>query len=123
MDTPSTLAQIAGSVLAGAIGFFIGFYAGFFIVLSIWGLAVDEIAFVVITGVLGTLAAGGAIAFTVSEARRWGAFLTAVALGVVLVPLVLALDTDVVTIAVVGLFIVVVTSALVRTGAVDAITD
>lgn len=123
MDTPSTLARIAGSALAGAIGFFTGFYLGFFIVLSIWGLAADEIAFVVFTGVLGTLAAGGAIAFTVSDSRRWAAFLTAVLLGLLLVPAAFVFDSDAAAIVVMGLVIVVVTSAVVRTGITDAITN
>jgi hypothetical protein len=123
MTTTSTWARVFGSTLAGAVGFFIGFYIGFFIVLSIWGLGVDEMAFVLATGVLGTVAAGGAIAFTVDESRRLAAFITAVGLGVVLVPAVLALNSDVVAIAIAGLLIVVATSALVRTGATDAIVD
>ncbi len=119
----STWVRVVGSSLAGAVGFFIGFYVGFFVVLSIWGLAADEVAFVLVTGVLGTLTAGGAIAFTVGESRRLAAFVISLGLGVVLVPAVLAFDSDVVAIAIVGLVIVVVTSVLVRIGTSDVLAD
>lgn len=115
----STIARIAGSVLAGAVGFLVGFYAGFFLVLSIWGLEAAGVAFVVLTGGLGSIAAGAAIAWTVSDARRWPAFLTTVGLGIVLIGASFLFDADAVAHGIGGLVIVVVASVLVRTGITD----
>lgn len=120
MDTSSLLARIVGSALAGAIGFVVGFYAGFFIVLSIWGLDTGGVTFVVFTGGLGVLAAGVGIALTVKTERRQAAFLTSGALGVLLLVTMLAIDGDAGALAVGGLIVVVVTAALVRSGATDA---
>ena len=121
MDDSSTLLGIAGSTLAGAVGFFVGFYGGFFLGMSIWGLAIDHVAFVLITGGIGTLAAGGAITLTVASSRKRTAFFTAAALGVVLVAVVLLLDTDAGGMAIGGFLLVLATSTLVRTGAVDGL--
>lgn len=115
----SPLARIAGSTIAGAGGFALGFYTGLYLVLSIWGLETDELAFVFVAGGLGVLFAGGAIAMTVSSSRRWPAMVTAVGLGVVMLPLLLLLDSDPVGMAVGGLILVTLTSTLVRTGAFD----
>lgn len=116
----SQFARIAGSALVGAVGFAAGFYAGFFLLLSIWGLETDELAFIFIAGGLGVLFAGAAIAFTVSSSRRWTAVLTAVGLGVVMLPLLLLLEADPGGMAIGGLVLVILTSALIRTGVFDS---
>lgn len=118
MET-SQFASIARSALAGAVGFAVGFYAGFFLILSIWGLEVDELAFVFIAGGLGVLSASAAIALTVSGNRRWPAVLTTVGLGVVMLPLLLLLEADPGGMAIGGLILVILTSALIRTGVFD----
>ena len=119
MENSSQLVRIAGSILAGAVGFAFGFYAGFFLLLSIWGLETDELAFVFVAGGLGVLFAGLAIAFTVSRSRRWSAVVTAAGLGVVLLPLLLLFDADPAGMAIGGLILVAVTSALTRAGVFD----
>lgn len=116
MDS-SLFARIAGSAFAGAVGFAVGFYAGFFLLLGIWGLETDELAFILIAGGLGVVFAGAAVAFTVARARRWPAILTAVGLGVVVLPLLLLVDADPAGVAIGGLILVILTSALVRGGA------
>lgn len=116
----SKLTGIAGSTLAGAVGFAAGFYTGFFLLLSIWGLEVDELAFVFIAGGFGVLFAGAAIAFTVTRSRRLSAILTAVGLGVVMLPLLLLFDADAGGMAIGGLALVILTATLIRTGAFDA---
>ncbi|MGD2042817.1 MAG: hypothetical protein PVJ28_04140 [Acidimicrobiia bacterium] len=116
----SKLTRIAGSTLAGAVGFAAGFYTGFFLLLSIWGLEVDELAFVFIAGGFGVLFAGAAIAFTVTRSRRLSAILTAVGLGVVMLPLLLLFDADAGGMAIGGLALVILTATLIRTGAFDA---
>lgn len=121
METSSTAARIAGSTLAGSFGFFVGFYGGFFLILSIWGLSIDHILFVIVTGGIGAAVAGAAIAVTVSKPRKWAAFFTAMVLGVVLVGVVLLLDTDVGGMAIGAFLLVVATSILVRTGAFDGL--
>lgn len=88
-------------------------------VLSIWGLDVDELAFVFLAGGAGVVVAGAAIALTMSSARRWAAFLVDVALGVFLLVLVLIIDADAAAMAIGGFIIVLVTSILVRTGTTD----
>lgn len=123
MDSSSVLARVAGSTLAGAIGFVVGFYAGFFAVLSIWGLDTGAVAFVVFTGGLGALAAGVGIALTVQPERRRVAILTSGGLGLLLMLTVLAIDGDAGAMAVGGLLVVVATAALVRSGATDAMVD
>lgn len=123
MDSSSVLARVAGSALAGAIGFVVGFYAGFFVVLSIWGLDTGAVAFVVFAGGMGTLAAGVGIALTVQPERRRAAFLTAGGLGVLLMLTMLAIDGDAGALALGGLLMVVVTAGLVRSGATDAMVD
>lgn len=119
MDTSSTIARIAGSVLAGAAGFLVGFYAGLFLVLSIWGLESDEVAFVSFTGGLGSIVAGAAIAWTVAGSRKLLAFITTVGLGIFLMGASFLFDADPVAIGVGGFLVVVVTSILVRTGILD----
>jgi hypothetical protein len=115
----SKISQIAGSALAGAVAFGVGFYAGLFIVLSIWGLEATSVVFVALTGGLGSLAAAGAIAWTVSAPRRSSAVVTAVALGVVLVCSVLVFDGDALALAIGGVVLTIVASTMVRTGMVD----
>lgn len=122
MDS-SLLARIAGSALAGAIGFVVGFYAGFFVVLSIWGLDTGAVAFVVFAGGMGALAAGAGIALTVQPERRRVAFLTSGGLGVLLLLTMLVIDGDAGALALGGLLMVVVTAGLVRAGATDAMAD
>lgn len=119
MDTSSTIARIAGSVLAGALGFFVGFYAGLFLILSIWGLEAAGVTFVVFTGGFGVIVAGAAIAWTVASGRKWAAFLTTVGLGIVLIGTSLVLDADAAAHAIGGLVVVVAASVLVRTGITD----
>lgn len=119
METSSTPARIAGSVLAGAIGFLVGFYAGFFLVLSIWGLGAAGVEFVIFTGGLGSITAGGAIAWTVASGRKWTAFLTTVGLGVLLIATAFLIDADAAALGVGGLVVAVVASILVRTGITD----
>ncbi len=121
MDSSSTIARIAGSVLAGAAGFLVGFYAGFFLVLSIWGLEAAGVAFVVFTGGLGSIVAGAAIAWTVASGRKWPAFLTTVGLGIVLIAASLLFDADAAAHGIGGLVVVVVASILVRTGTTDVV--
>lgn len=108
-------------MLAGAIGFLLGFYAGFFLVLSIWGLEAAGVPFVVFTGGFGSIVAGAAIAWTVASGRKWPAFLTTVGLGIVLIGASLLFDPDAAALAVGGLFVVVVTSILMRTGITDVV--
>jgi hypothetical protein len=105
--------------LAGAVGYVVGFCAGFFLLLSTWGLETDELAFVVIAGGLGVLFAAVSIALTVSRARRWRALLSAIGLGVILVPVSLAFDADPVGMALGGLAVATLTSVLTRTGVLD----
>jgi hypothetical protein len=119
MQTTSLFVRIARSSLAGAIGFAVGFYAGFFLLLSIWGLDTGEMAFIFIAGGLGVLCAGVAIAFTVSTSRRRSAILTTLALGAVVLPLLLLFDADPVGMAIGGLTLVILTSALIRAGTLD----
>ncbi|MFP3883617.1 MAG: hypothetical protein ACLFRT_03305 [Actinomycetota bacterium] len=121
MDTSSTIVRIAGSVLAGAVGFLVGFYAGFFLALSIWGLGAAGPAFVISTGGLGSVAAGAAIAWTVATGRKWPAFLTTLGLGVVLIVVSFLVDADAAALAIGGLLVVVVASILVRTGMTDVV--
>ncbi len=121
MDISSTIARIAGSALAGGIGFVVGFYAGFFLILSIWGLEAAGATFVVFTGVLGSIVAGAAIAWTVASVRKWPAFLTTVGLGIVLIGASLLFDADAAAHGIGGLVVVVVTSILVRTGITDVV--
>jgi hypothetical protein len=117
----STTARIAGSALAGGLAFIGGFYVGFFLTLSIWGLDSPSVAFVLLCGGLGSLAAAGAIAWTVSVSRRPAAVFTAVALGAVLVVSVLVLDADALAMVIGGAAIAIVASILVRTGMVDSL--
>lgn len=117
----STIARIVGSVLAGAVGFLVGFYAGFFLVLSIWGIEAPGLAFVLLTGGLGSIVAGAAIAWTVSGVRKWPAFLTTVGLGTLLIGVSFLFDTDAAALAIGGLLVVVMTSILVRTGILDVV--
>ncbi len=119
MTIAPQIARIFGSTLAGAVGYVVGFYAGFFLLLSTWGLDTDELAFVVIAGGLGVLFAAVSIALTVSRARRWRALLSAIGLGVILVPLSLVFDADPVGMALGGLAVATLTSALTRTGVLD----
>lgn len=56
---------VLGSTVAGAFGFAVGFYVGLFIILSIWGLDADAVAFPLITLATGSLVCGGAVALTV----------------------------------------------------------
>jgi hypothetical protein len=121
MDTSSTVARVAGSALAGAIGFVVGFYAGFFLILSIWGLEAAGVTFVVFTGVLGSIVAGAAIAWTVASGRKWSAFLTTVGLGIVLIGVSFLFDADAAAHGIGGLIVVMVTSILVRTGITDLV--
>lgn len=121
MDTSSTIARIAGSVLAGAAGFLVGFYAGLFLILSIWGLAAAGLTFVVFTGGFGSIVAGAAIAWTVTSGRKWPAFLTTVGLGIVLIGASLLFDADAAAHGIGGLVVVVVASILVRTGIADVV--
>jgi len=118
---PSNLPRIAGSALAGAVAFVAGFYTGLFIVLSIWGLEASGVAFVALTGGLGSMAAAGAIALTVSASRRSAAVITVLALGVVLVGSVLVFDADALALALGGVVLAIVASTLVRTGVVDGL--
>jgi len=115
----SNLLRIAGSALAGAVAFGAGFYAGLFLVLSIWGLEASGVVFVAMTGGLGSIAAAGAIASTVSASRRSAAVITALALGVVLIGSVLAFDADALAMAIGGVVLAIVASTLLRTGMVD----
>jgi hypothetical protein len=117
----SNFPRIAGSALAGAVAFLVGFYAGLFVVLSIWGLEASGVAFVALTGGLGSMAAAGAIALTVSESRRSSAVITALALGVVLIGSILAFDGDALALAIGGVVLAIVASTLVRTGMVDTL--
>lgn len=119
MDISSTTARIAGSALAGALGFLVGFYAGFFLALSIWGLETDELAFVAFTGGFGSMAAGAAIAWTVSSGRKLAAFLTALALGILAMAISFLFDADPVALGIGGFLVVVATATLVRTGVTD----
>lgn len=119
METSSAPARIVGSVLAGAIGFLVGFYTGFFLVLSIWGLGAAGVAFVIFTGGLGSIAAGGAIAWTVTSGRKWTAFFTTVGLGVLLIGAVFVSGADAAALGIGGLVVAVVASILVRTGITD----
>lgn len=119
MDISSTIARIAGSALAGGIGFLVGFYAGLFLILSIWGLEAAGVTFVVFTGGLGSIVAGAAIAWTVASGRKWPAFLTTVGLGIVLIAASLLFDADAAAHGIGGLVVVVVASILVRTGTTD----
>lgn len=123
MDSSSLFARIAGSALAGAIGFAVGFYAGFFIVLSIWGLDTGGVAFVMFTGGFGALAAGAGIALTVQPEHRRSAFLTSGGLGALLILTILVIDGDAGALAVGGLLVVVATAGLVRSGATGATAD
>lgn len=108
-------------MLAGAVGFLVGFYGGFFLILSIWGLEADELAFVFIAGGLGVIASGAAIAFTLRSTRRWAAFFTNALLGVALLVIVLVFDADAAAMAVGGLILVLATSVLARTGKLDTV--
>lgn len=121
MNTSSTSARIAGSTLAGAVGFFIGFYAGFFLVLSIWGLETSEVAFVAFTGGLGSIAAGAAIAWTVRSDRKLAAFVTTVGLGLLLMASSFLFDADVVALGIGGFLVVAAASTLTRTGVTDVV--
>lgn len=120
MERPS-FARIVGSSLAGAAGFGLGLCAGLFLILNIWGIEVDVMAFAVVTGGLASIFAGTAIALTVSSSRRLMSVLIALALGLVLVGLVVALEANVGFLALGGLVLVVVTAILIRSGAVDAV--
>lgn len=121
MDTSSTIARIAGSVLAGAAGFLVGFYAGLFLILSIWGLEAAGVTFVIFTGALGSMVAGAAIAWTVASGRKSTAFLTTVGLGIVLIGASFLFDADAAAHGIGGLVVVVVTAILVRTGITDTL--
>jgi len=121
VDTSSTIARIAGSVLAGALGFFVGFYTGLFLILSIWGLEAAGLTFVVFTGGFGSIVAGAAIAWTVASGRKWPAFFTTVGLGIVLIGASLLFDADAAAHGIGGLVVVIVTSIFVRTGVTDVV--
>lgn len=113
--------QVGGSALGGAIGFTAGFYVGLFVVLGFWGLEFDAVPFVVTTGGLASLLAGGGIASTVKGPRRIPVILTALVLGAVLVLVILSLDGDVLSMAIGGAVLVSITSLIARSGKVDAL--
>lgn len=112
----TSIKELALSAMVGAVGFAIGFYAGLFALLEATGLSASGTVFTVVTGGLGSLLAGIAIALTVSDGRRMHAVLTAVGLGLALVAVMSALDADAGAMAVGGLVLVVATALLVRTG-------
>lgn len=114
-----SLLKTLGSVLAGAVGFAVGFYAAFFLILGIWGLEFDSLAFPLIGGGSASLFAGIAIALTVSRSRRVPAILTALGLGLILAVLLIAISGDVGALALGGLLLVVLTAVLTRSGALD----
>lgn len=113
--------RVAGSAVAGAIGFVLGFYVGVFAVLSIWGLDAESVWYPVLTTSLGSLFAGGGIALTVRRTRRLAAIVTALALGALLVMVVVGIDAGLAVAAVGGLTLVVVTAAVTRAGSGNAL--
>lgn len=108
-----------GSTLAGAVGFLAGYYAAFFVVLSIWGLDFDASILPLAAGIPASVIAGGAIALTVSKPRRLQAFLIAVALGLILTALIIALNADAGAMLVGGAVAMALTALIVRSGVAD----
>lgn len=89
----SRVGAATGSTIAGAIGFAIGFYVGLFIILSIWGLDADAVAFPLITVATGSLVSGGAVAITVSgTAPRFTSVAVAVGTGALVAIVLVAFD-------------------------------
>ena len=107
-----------GSALAGAVGFLAGYYAAFFLVLGIWGL--DSASIIPLAaGIPASLAAGGAIALTVSSPRKLPAFLTALGLGLILTILIMVLNGDAGAMLAWGVILMIVAALIVRSGLTD----
>lgn len=114
--------KVAGSALAGAVGFAVGFYAALYLILSIWGLSFDAGVFPVIGGGLGSLLAGVAIALTVSRERRVQSVVTSLGFGLILVLILLLTNADAGAMAIGGLALVILTAFVVRSGMPERIS-